>query len=193
MRSIITKLCVRYRICDRYAGLKELIEKYWKNYGGQDALLKSPYLHLAAISGVLFFPYQSRPDDHWWNLPIDILPSIIGFSLGGYAIFLAIGDEKFKNLMGGYDETNKDLPSPFIALNTAFLHFILVQIAALILAIISRNLNLPDSGLISLVFLPYSIFSFFVFFYALYLAAATALELYRLSRWYDIHIGMNKE
>jgi hypothetical protein len=84
----------------------------------------SPYTRLAAILLVLTSHFWWTQD--WWELPISILPNLIGFSLGGYAILLAFGDEKFRKLLV---PERKATPSPgaptlYMTVSAIFLHFI---------------------------------------------------------------------
>lgn len=168
-----------------YSGVFGIFSHYWKAYGGLSAVFLSPYFHLSVILGSICYPYKEVGGWKWWDIPIETIPSIIGFSLGGYAIFLGLGDERFKSILGGNDETNKDRPSPFISLNTAFLHFIIIQLLALVLAIVGKSLSIQ--------YAIYGAPSFIFFFYAMLLAAAATIELYRVARWYDIHIDYNKK
>jgi hypothetical protein len=180
--SKIKKLFGNFR--QSYGGVFGIFTQYWRAYGGLQAILLSPYFHVALILGMVCYPYKKVDDWNWWDIPIETIPSVIGFSLGGYAIFLGLGDEKFKSILGGNDETNKGRPSPFISLNTAFLHFIIIQLLALVLAVIGKSLGIQIAV--------YGVPSFIAFFYALLLAAAATIELYRVACWYDTHIDYEK-
>lgn len=168
-----------------YGGVFAIFSHYWKAYGGLTAVLLSPYFHLSILLGVACYPYKEVEGWKWWDIPIETIPSVIGFSLGGYAIFLGLGDERFKSILGGNDETNEGRPSPFISLNTAFLHFIVIQLFALLLAVIGKSLSVQNAI--------YGLPSFIAFFYAMLLAAAATIELYRVARWYDTHIDYDKK
>ena len=56
---------------------------------------------------------------------------------------------------------------------------------ALILAVIGKSLSTQNAI--------FGVPAFIVFFYAMLLAAAATIELYRVARWYDIHIDYDKK
>ncbi|APE03101.1 hypothetical protein BM526_15345 [Alteromonas mediterranea] len=123
------------------------------------------------------------------------MPNLLGFSLGGYAMWIAIGDDNFRKLISGEDEDGE--PSPYMEVNAAFVHFIILQILSMVLALIAKSYYFtlsPNHYLIekfgdylviaSLV--GYGI-SYFIFIYALLSALAATLALLRVSSWYDMH------
>lgn len=178
-----------------YQSVFKVLKRYWANYGGCRAVLRSPYLHASLLFGVIFFPYQFVLGQAWWNISISILPSIIGFSLGGYAIFLAFGDEKFKKLIAWKKEDkieDETMASPYLSFSVAFLHFIIVQIIALFLAIAAQNTDLSPAKFENFIWdsfcYVFGIFSFISFTYALFLALAATLAIYRLVWLYDKHL-----
>ena len=73
----------------------------------------------------LLWPIWLEGSIKWHELAIGIIPNILGFTLGGYAILLAFGNEKFMFLISGEFADKK--PSPFLVLNGAFVHFIVIQ------------------------------------------------------------------
>ena len=170
-----------------------ILGRYWRGYGGAKALITSPYLWASVgISGLLF-PHWSSPN--WWNDVLSIMPNLLGFSLGGYAMWIAIGDDNFRKLISGEDEDGE--PYPYMEVNAAFVHFIILQILSMILALIAKSYYFtlsPNHYLIenfgdylvvaSLV--GYGI-SYFIFIYALLSAVAATLALLRVSSWYDMH------
>ena len=186
------RCCIDMGFCKQiikpYSDIRELLSRYWKNYGGWKAVLLSPYFHLAFLVGIFTFPYGYTDGRLWWDLPINILPSLVGFSLGGYAIFLAFGDEKFKRLISGNESDVQ--ASPYLELNTTFLHFILVQISALILAVAAKSTNIiPQEDNLCYFIYGYGLISYMGFLYALFLAMATTVVLYRLICLHDKHLS----
>ena len=167
-----------------------IFSRYWKAYGGCKSLLKSVYFRAAFILTCLLFPAWSQPG--WWEDVVGIMPNLLGFSLGGYAMWMAIGDDDFRALISG---SKKDEPSPYMSVNATFVHFILLQVLSIILAVIAKAYNFsmpPDFFLYELFgeafhFLVLGVngIFYFVFLYALLSAVAATLALLRVSSWYD--------
>jgi hypothetical protein len=130
----------------------------------------------------------------WFSMPISILPNLLGFSLGGLAIWLAFGDEKFRSLLLQKDEGEDH--SSYVIASSSFVHFVIIQFLALIFAICSQVLNYvvtEDSitGLILKKFglpinffcswYPYTgAFGFLIFLYALLSGVAATFQVFRL-------------
>jgi drug/metabolite transporter (DMT)-like permease len=54
-------------------------------------------------------------------------------------MFLSFGDEKFRSILA--EETAADQPSPYMELCSTFVHFIVLQLGALMLALVARSLD----------------------------------------------------
>lgn len=108
------------------------IKRYWMLYGLFRAIIRSSYFWMALFINIIMYPSWIKLE--WWEMPRTILPSMLGFTLGGYAILLAFGDERFRSILTGSQGDGK--PSPFLIVNATFVHFIFVQIVAIIFSII---------------------------------------------------------
>ncbi|NKB38186.1 MAG: hypothetical protein GKR93_13655 [Gammaproteobacteria bacterium] len=172
---------------------QNIVKRYWRAYGGFSALVKSQYLWASLILTAILYPHWSTP--YWWDDVLSIMPNLLGFSLGGYAMWMAIGDDNFRKLISGEGEDNK--PSPYMAVNAAFVHFIVLQILSVILGLIAKAYYFtpePSNTFVSffgeyfrLVCLVGYGFSYFIFIYALLAALAATLALLRVSSWYDMN------
>jgi len=179
--------------------MNNIFLRYWGSYGGFKALFKSPYLYMALGITLLLYPQWSQ--EGWWDRVLSIMPNVLGFSLGGYAMWMAIGDESFRRLISGPDENEK--ASPYMEVNSSFVHFILLQILSIVLALFARayNFSLPEDSLILTKFrTPFqtlcligSFFGYFIFIYALTSALAATFALLRISSWYDTYIKQERE
>ena len=139
-------------------------------------------------------------ENHWWEEKLDILSTLFGFTLGGYAIFVAFGDDVFRSLI------SKKLPeigtvSPFMAANSAFVHFLVVQFSAIIFMILidanyfdvirtlisTFDVKITDRFNTILDFLMYLswFLSFFFFIYALLSDLASVFAIFRVAKWFD--------
>lgn len=170
---------------------ENILKTYWRGYGGLKALFSSYYFWASFFITALLYPLWSNA--LWWDDVLSIMPNLLGFSLGGYAMWMAIGDDNFRKLISGEDEDGH--PSPYMEVNSAFVHFIVLQISSIFLSLIAKayyfKLNEDNSFLILLgdsftylVLAGYG-FSYFIFIYALSSALAATFSLLRVSSWYD--------
>ncbi|KZM38564.1 hypothetical protein OA92_23160 [Marinomonas sp. SBI22] len=174
--------------------MSNILSVYYKAYGGFGALLKSYYLYGSFFISIALFPHWSASG--WWDDVLSIMPNLLGFSLGGYAMFLAIGDEKFRSLIAG-DDGDEDGASPFLSLNGAFVHFIVLQVVALFIALFRKayDFSLPldhpfvefFNGYFHDMIIVGNFIGYWVFIYALSLTLAATFALLRVGRWYDIY------
>ena len=79
---------------DQYKGIIQIASLYWSRYGGLGSLVGSPYLHLAILLCVPCYAIWGSPN--WWDLPLSVLPGLIYFTLAGFAMLIAFGDDGFK-------------------------------------------------------------------------------------------------
>ncbi|MER9137516.1 hypothetical protein NKI20_14670 [Mesorhizobium sp. M0830] len=99
----------------------------------------------------------------WPQVAIDIIPSMLGFSMGGMAIVLAFSSaQSFKVL-----SENGAADSAFLKMIGNFFHFILVQTVAIFTAVFGKGYH--NEVLAA--------FGFFSFGYAILVAVATAGQL----------------
>src|SRR6185295_12041303 len=70
-----------------YSATFRIFARYWQAYGGWRALFRSLYLHVAIIITCLLWGRWTMAG--WWEMPLAVLPNIIGFSVGGYALLLS--------------------------------------------------------------------------------------------------------
>lgn len=174
-----------------YAGVKEIFARYWLTYGGTRALFRSPYLHAAGVLLVLTWGTWSEP--HWWDQVIGVLPNLLGFSLGGFAMFLGFGDEKFRALLAEPDEDEPGAPSIYVSLCASFAHFIVVQMLALVWAILVKSwwfvFDWPYGIREALPWLNVlgGALGYGLFLYAITSALAAAMYVFRVAGWYELH------
>lgn len=178
----------------QYNGVASIFKIYWTAYGGLGKLLGSPYLH-AAVLLLLVTVYtwsgmNSEQGKGWWDDAISVMPNLLGFTLGGFAMFIGFGNEKFKALLA--DSSNNAGVNDFVALCAMFVHFILVQASALLVAIVGKSLAFY-TPLIDPIrdWLPYlnffgGAFGYGLFLYALTSVLAVTMHLFRIARIYAL-------
>lgn len=183
-------------IFDLYRGTYKIVRRYWKEYGGWKAVLLSPYFHISAI--LTFLTSQYWLTQPWWEVSLSVLPNIIGFAVGGYAIWMGFGDENFRQRIS--QRSPLDGSSPYLTVSAAFAHFVVVQLLALLIALFAKasqcSMPLPhwiSTMVASLGFstrleevlrpLFYGI-GFLMLCYALMTAFAATFAIFRVSDWF---------
>ncbi len=172
-------------------GVFEVFHRYWRAYGGARALALSPYFHAAALLTALLAPYWLRQP--WWDVALSAMPSLLGFTLAGFTIWLGLGSPRLRELMSrpGADGA----PSVYVQVAATFVHFVVTQILALVLALIAKALDFTPA-------VPASVRSwiealapwghglgFLVFVYAIMTALAAAMGVFRVATWQDMVHG----
>jgi hypothetical protein len=130
--------------------------QYWKLYGGTTALLRSAYLYAAIAITVMLYPIWSQVERGlytWPQITIDIVPSLLGFSMGGMAIMLAFSGANAFSIIAEDGEPK----SLFIKVITSFFHFILVQTISIVLALLTVAYNSFFLSLLGFLSLSYSL------------------------------------
>ena len=180
-----------------YKGVFDIYSRYWHAYGGWKALRQSPYLHLAAL--LLLATYATWSQKDWWDQVIAVIPNLLGFTLGGFAMFLGFGDEKFRALLAEPDEDNPEQPSLYVSLCSTFVHFIVIQLSALICALLAKSwwfvLPWPPQVTQILPALNWigGAIGYGFFLYAVTSVLTGTLHVFRIATWYEQHQRVNAE
>jgi len=186
----------------QYGGVRNVVLRYWKVYGGWSGLWGSPYFHVAILFSLFFYPYWQGAK--WWESSLSILPNIIGFSLGGYAIWLGFGDERFQSFIA---KKKNGRPSSYMAVSATFAHFIVVQIIALLMALIANATayDLDANSFLANILFAVGLqrnfvavflapvgyfFGYLVFIYAITTALAATFAVFRIASWFERHQNM---
>jgi conserved hypothetical protein len=172
----------------QWSGTTGIVRRYWQNYGGFKVIIASPYLHVSICLLILTFPFWFY--NKWWEQSISIVPSILGFTIGGFAIFLGYGSDKFRSLLAPEDDKGK---SPYLDIVTTFTHFIIIQTLTLVIALIASSLNsiaimeithANRYTCISIIWFVLGCLGYGIFLYSLILTFAVCFALYRLTCMY---------
>ena len=174
-----------------YKGVGDIFSRYWQAYGRRKAFLRSPYLHLAAL--LLAATYATWSQKDWWDQVISVMPNLLGFTLGGFAMFLGFGDEKFRSLLAEPDEDKPEEPSLYVSLCATFVHFILIQLLALLCALLAKSwwffFPWPESIRLVLPWLNLlgGALGYGLFLYAVTSVLAATMHVFRIATWYEQH------
>ncbi|WP_146176097.1 hypothetical protein [Chromobacterium haemolyticum] len=181
--------------------------QYWAAYGGIRALFSSKYFILA-----IFFAWASPAywlRSGWVSLSLQIFPNLLGFTLGGYALILSMGGEKFLLSLAGGKRERAGF-SKFVIFNASYVHFVVFQSITLVAAMLFNGV---DGGewfwrivvIENMVSRSYYCFDFYeifgavlnfsgavLMFYTVFLVFPTALNVFRLAVNYDSLRRMQK-
>lgn len=181
----------------QYQGVAAIFRMYWTSYGGLRALAGSPYLHAAVVLLALTARAWTASDcsagacARWWDQSLAVLPNLLGFTLGGFAIFIGFGDEKFRALLADDDGDGK--ANAYVALCSTFVHFILVQALALVAAIVAKAWWFytpwvePIRPLLPWLNILGGALGYGLFLYALTSVLAATMHIFRIAHLYARH------
>ncbi|MEP0190700.1 MAG: hypothetical protein ABJP70_08760 [Erythrobacter sp.] len=173
---------------EEWRTLWKRFRKYFTDYGGRNAVLRSPFFWVAVLLSIGSFRLWHF---EWTEHCRQIIPGLLGFSLGTYAILFSIIGPRLKGAMKAIK--NDEGVAYLDEMNATFFHFILIQVLAIGLSFVRtasffRDLPTFLFGKSLMIEYPSIIFNFtlgivgtFLFFYSLFLTIAAALVVYRLS------------
>lgn len=156
-----------------YTNLYNSILLYVTAYGGIKDVIRSPYLHLSFIISLIVT--STSQAGYWYDIPLQILPNLLGFTLAGYAVIITFGSKEFWEIVCKKEKGEEN--SLFIQISATFAHFIIVQIIALLTTIISKY-TASTGSIISTV-------GTTLFFYSILLAFAATLSILNISNCFD--------
>ncbi len=167
-----------------YRSVGKIWKTYWNVYGGFSALLCSPYFHFALLVSVVTCPVLKCAEIKWYDLSLSILPNVLGFTVGAYAILLAFGETAFRSLLMDVRKSGEG-PSAFMFVSAAFVHFIFLQVLGVIYAIICK--------IYSINFILISFIGVLIFIYSLSSIMAATMQIFRLTEWYEMKVQKDKD
>lgn len=172
---------------------------YWAAYGGPNAIIRSRFLALSIAITLVCYSLWLRND--FSDLPISILPDILGFSIGAFAVWLGFGSDDFKEIIAKIDTKHGN---GYDVSNASFLHLILVQTTALLYALIFSAVlnnsdfqsisiyiaNSSDIAFLAIVFLDAALrfLGFLLFIYSLSLLASVGMNIFRITTWHKKYL-----
>lgn len=172
---------------------RKQLSKYFSDYGGWRAVLGSPFFLIAvalSLSG-----YGNWTKDSWSSLSQALLPNLLGFSLGTYAILLSMLTGRLKAALKAVP--NERGVAYLNEMNATFFHFIIVQVISLLWAIAYNGTLLND--LVEIVGIRFEwvnaalkiasalggFVGYSLLLYSISLAIASAIVVYRLASIVD--------
>lgn len=162
-------------------------------------MARSFYLHIAIVLLLMTVHTWLAPvcDKEgvctgWWEQSLSVLPNLLGFTLGGFAIFMSFGDDRFRSLLA-MPSKDPGKPTVYVEVCSAFVHFIVVQVLALIFAVLAKSWVFYAAWMNPVrEFLPYlnaigGFFGYGLFLYAITSVLAATMQVFRISNAYSKH------
>jgi len=163
----------------------QLLKMAWRMTGGWKYSYRSMDFISTLSIWLLCSPYWLSSE--WWEQVVSVIPNLLGFTLGGFAIFLGFGSETFKTMLSDRDETK----SQYVSVSAAFLIFVCFQLAALFYAFIAKSLHFDLPGFTDRFSKELEVgnaigsgIGYWIFIYSLVCAFRAAMRIFRVSRWY---------
>lgn len=177
-----------------------ILHRYWVAYGGLSSVIRSPSPYIAAALTVLAMPFWWL--DQWWEPALTVLPNLLGFSVGGFVMWLGFGDAPLRRAL--HKNRHGGGASLYLSVSSVFAHFVLMQSIALVIAVVSKAshtypiwqfpllekvlaLVYVDQALIVEVLAPVGhFFGYFFFMYSLACVVEATLAIFRIASWHDV-------
>lgn len=163
---------------------------YFRTYGGWSAVLTSPlFLFALILTGI---NYQSWIGEEWVGKVMELVPGLLGFSLGTYAILFGLVAGKLRDGLRARKIASGT--SGLDEVNATFFHFVVVQLIALLWAMLFTGQVLTDLtpllsenaewalGLLRALHRIGSFLGYLLLSYSIVLVLGAALAVFRLAR-----------
>lgn len=193
-----------------YADLFGDLGSYFAVYGGWRKIAYSPYTHAALIITILC--WSKWHGENWTATPFAVLPALLGFTLAAYALFLGFGDESFRKFLanigkpepGGAEDTHESI---LMGVSAIFVHFVVVQVFALICVIVGEANPFASLGWTNAIAqalervhipagTPHHVGAFiglWAFNLSIFMAFAAAIDIYHATGWYVRYTNKTKQ
>ncbi len=160
---------------------------YTDGYGGFSKIFSSFYF-IFSIFLTIFMCGEWINNCSWIDNVKTIIPALLGFSLAAYTLLSTFGEDDFRRLIS-QRRKNQTTETLYMQANAAFVHFIIIQLLSLFLALIGKTVIniMPTYGIMI-----FSGISTLIFAYALLLCLATIINIYRIARVYQAYNNIKR-
>ena len=175
-----------------YRTFFRIIRRYFADYGGWRGLMLSPFLHGGILVSAVSYPMWMSAK--WPDSVTNIIPSLLGFSLGTYALLFSLMSNRMKQAL---KHLKNKAGIPYLdEINATFFHFILIQTICLSWAVLMRSSAVYDiatyicapKAMLQLISIGNGVAGFIgytLLAYSLLLVIASSVAVYRLARIVD--------
>lgn len=167
------------------------LRRYFGDYGGWRGLALSPFLHFGIVISAVSYPIWTTAK--WVESVTGIIPSLLGFSLGTYALLFSLMSVRMKQALR---HLRNRAGTPYLdEINATFFHFILIQTICLTWALLMRSSVIYDLAeafacrqiiqLIAIGNIAAGFIGYTLLCYSILLVIASSVAVYRLARIVD--------
>ncbi|TIM22161.1 MAG: hypothetical protein E5Y74_11050 [Mesorhizobium sp.] len=173
----------------QWSAFGKRLRSYFSAYGGVPAVIGSPIFGIAVVITALNYSEWMTPN--WVSKTEALIPSLLGFSLGTYAILFSLISNRLKGAL--QKVLVREGVSYLHAINATFFHFIIVQVVALAWAFLFEGTWFRDVMNLAAPRFPFaqeifwwgwkigSFMGYLLLIYSFLLMIAAALAVYRLA------------
>lgn len=111
------------------------LKTYFSDYGGISAVIGSPLFLLSAMISLI--SYNMWLNREWTDLSMSVIPNLLGFSLGTYALLFSLISPRIRLALKSL--RNKNNVRYLDEMNATFLHFIMMQVICFIWAFLYKQ------------------------------------------------------
>lgn len=165
------------------------LRRYFNAYGGWSDVLGSPLFLVSLFIAAVSYRQWLKPE--WTEVAYALLPSLLGFSLGTYALLFSLITSRLKSALRAVK--NEKSISSLEQVNAIFFHFIFVQVIGLLWAFCFDGSLLadlaawlrPHAAYVWTIFLALkaagAFIGFLLMIYSVALVVGAAIAIYRLA------------
>lgn len=175
---------------NQWSAFCKVMKRYFHDYGGVRGVLASPIFFISLIITLINYS-QWWTEAKWISKSKSLIPSLLGFSLGTYAVLFSLISSKLRETLAEVKSNNG--VSYLASVNATFIHFIIIQVVALSWAFLYEGTLLRDvfkiiNGICSyadivfvLLSLAGSFIGYLLLVYSFLLTIAASIAVYRLA------------
>mgnify|MGYP000037537208 CR=1 FL=1 len=169
---------MRWRGSNAWRNQSKQFHRAYVLYGGAAAIVRSPYLHVAAGAALVLCLLPSRI--RFGEVGLTVLPNLLGFTIGAMAIVLSVSSS---NIFISLAEHGKP-DSFFMKLVANFMHYIIVQALTIGCCVLEK-------GFLE-VFWPLNYISATMFIYSILTPVAIGTQLFQMASIYNASASLKK-
>ncbi|MEE4209417.1 MAG: hypothetical protein V2I43_09145 [Parvularcula sp.] len=165
------------------SGFRANLQLLYREYGGVYAVLTSFYFWFAILISGLLWPVWNGPSENYLGVVLSVMPALAGFSIAGFSLVFSVLDHETRKVLAAPAEELGNR-SPLLQLLSSVAHAILVQVTAILVALVIDEKPFPSMSWFAEYVLYanriWAFIGFSIFLYGLALIVATTLSIVQI-------------